>query len=190
MPGYIRSVSVHKSLVIVWIYKHVYFYKKREKIGNIHLWLLATVIVATVCVRKSIVSRRINKHLDLGTLLPKRKGKCGKNAKQLPELIKFYFRIVKFTLTGQVKTFKEIYWLVSVLILQQYGIGYWSGADSKKTIKKQLLMPSWRKNIGWTRKYKSWSSDNSKKVIFDNETHFIVQRYRPVAVIKSNKSVV
>ena len=80
---------------------------------------------ATVGVRKSNVSRIINKHLDLGEhFLQKERAIVEENAKQLLELIKFILR-------RQVKTFKEIYWLllsasVSYTHLDVYKRQQWS----------------------------------------------------------------
>ena len=39
-----------------------------------------------------------------------------------------------------------------------------------------------KKRLAGARKYESWTSDHWKKVIFSDETHFLVQGYRAVAV--------
>ena len=39
--------------------------------------------------------------------------------------------------------------------------------------------------LAWARKYEYWSSDDKKKVIFSDKTHFLVHGYRAVVVRKS-----
>ena len=41
-----------------------------------------------------------------------------------------------------------------------------------------------KKRLACDRKYESWSSDDWKKVIFNDETHFSIQGYRAVVVRK------
>ena len=54
------------------------------------------------------------------------------------------------------------------------------GRKAKRPSKKQLLTGAMkRKQVKWAKKYKDWTENEWKKVLFSNETYFLVQgQYR------------
>jgi hypothetical protein len=57
------------------------------------------------------------------------------------------------------------------------------GQKARKTIKKQLLTPAMKQNwLEWVNKYRSWTTDDWKKMAFSDESHFLVQDYKASVV--------
>jgi hypothetical protein len=52
------------------------------------------------------------------------------------------------------------------------------GRKARKPIKKQLLTSAMKqKRLAWANKYRSWTTDDWKKVAFSDESHHSVQGY-------------
>ena len=61
-----------------------------------------------------------------------------------------------------------------------------SGRIARKPTKKQFsIIKMKKKRLQWAKKYRSWGTDQWKKVIFLDETHFKIRGYRSWYVRKS-----
>ena len=61
------------------------------------------------------------------------------------------------------------------------------GRRAWRPIKKQVLAPLMKKRLSWVKKYKDWTVEQWRKVIFSDETHFEVQGYRSHFVRRSSE---
>jgi transposase len=60
------------------------------------------------------------------------------------------------------------------------------GRRARKPYKKQLLTVRMKKQrLEWARKYRSWTVEQWKQVLFSDETHFVVQGFRSSVVRRS-----
>lgn len=164
--------------------------RKRTKIVTLsqHTSMTVRDIAAAVGVGKSSVSRIINQQKNFGTVSPKRKSKCGRKRKTTPRTDKF---LVRNSIMHPYKTSRD---LQRELIATGVSVDsstvrrrlIEAGRFARKPIKKQLLTPAMKKKrLDWARKYQSWTAQDWKKVVFSDETHFLVQGFRPGFVRRS-----
>jgi hypothetical protein len=57
---------------------------------------------------------------------------------------------------------------------------------ARRAVKKQLLTRAMKlKRLPWVRQHKSWTAEDWSKVLFSDETHFVVQGFRSSFVRRS-----
>ncbi|KAK9885164.1 hypothetical protein WA026_010674 [Henosepilachna vigintioctopunctata] len=61
------------------------------------------------------------------------------------------------------------------------------GRKPRRPRRKQLLTQKMmKKRLAWVKKYRPWTVDDWKKVVFSDETHFFVQGYKSSVVRRSD----
>lgn len=119
---------------------------------------------------------------------PKRKGKCGRKRKTSPRDDKM---LLKNSIINPTKTSTELN-----TDLQYAGINIDPstvrrrllefGRTARRPYKKQLLTTKMKaKRLAWAKKYKDWTVDNWKNVLFSDESHFEVHGQRSQYVRRS-----
>ena len=135
-------------------------------------------IAAALQVPKSTVSNVINQYKKTGSIETKRKGKCGRKKKTSP-------RDDAFLLRESIKYPKKTSHQLNVAI-SGHGVSIDSstvrrrllaaGRPAYRSVKKQLLtLAMKKKRYHWAKVYKGWTAEDWKKVVFTDETHFLVQ---------------
>lgn len=138
-------------------------------------------IARIVKVCHSTVTRIINRTKRRGTSSPQRTGKCGRKRKTTPrdECVllresKKYPRMTSHALRlSLLETGIEISdSTVRKRLLEK-------GRPARRPKKKQLLTQAMKKKrYDWAKKHKHWTAEDWRKVIFSDESHFLVQGQR------------
>lgn len=135
-------------------------------------------IAAEVGVNQSTVCRIIAHQKKSGSLTPARKGKCGRKTKITPREERLLIQENKrqpFMTSNEHKMSLNL--KVSTRTVRRVLLK--NGRISKRPYKKQLLTSKMiKQRLVWARKYRSWTPDQWKKVLFTDESHFIVQGYQ------------
>jgi len=165
--------------------------RKRTKIVTLHEHTSSTYreIAKIVGVSLATVSRVIKLKHDTGSVTPKRKGKCGRKKKTTPRDDAYLIRQSK---KNPRKTSDALN-----TDLKQKGIEISSstvrrrllavGRRARRPVKKQLLTKAMKeKRYKWAKKYKDWTKEQWRKVIFSDESHFFVQGQRSQHVRRSS----
>lgn len=164
--------------------------RKRTRIITLsqHTSMSVRHIVAAVGVGKSSVSRIINQQKNFWTVSPKRQCKCGRKRKTTPRTDKFLVRNSKMH-PRKTSTDLQSELLATGVCVDSSTVRrrlIEAGRFARKPISKQLLTPAMKKKrLNWARKYQSWTAQDWKKVVFSDETHFLVQGFRPTFVRRS-----
>ena len=150
--------------------------KKRSRIVTLakHTKYTQRDMASIVGVSQKSVSRIIKQQAETGSVTPKRKGKCGRKWKTTRDDA-FLIR------NGKLDPKKSSFDLQKDL--QHSGVQISAttvrrrllevGRKVRKPLKKQLLIKKMkRKRLAWAKKYKTWSLEEWKKVLFSDETHF------------------
>lgn len=154
--------------------------KKRSRIISLaeHTEYTQRNIASLVGVSQKSVSRIIKQNEETGSFTPKRKGRCGRKRKTTPRDDAVIIRNSK--LDPRKSSFelqKDLQHAgveVSAITVRRRLLEV--GRKARKPLKKQLLTKKMRqKRLAWARKYKNWSVEDWKKVLFSDETHFFVQ---------------
>ena len=152
----------------------------RTKILTLHQFttLSQRKIAAEVGVNQSSVSRIIAHQKKNGSLTPARRGKCGRKRKltsREERLLVQENKKLPFMTSNEHK--RSLNLKVSTRTVRRVLVR--KGRISKRPYKKQLLTSQMiRKRLAWGRKHRSWTSEQWKKVLFTDESHFIVQGYQ------------
>jgi DNA-directed RNA polymerase I, II, and III subunit RPABC1 len=147
---------------------------------NEHTSMTERDIASVVGVGKSSVSRILCSYKESGLLSPNRKGKCERKRKTTPRTDQLLLRNSRLHPTVTSKDLRRNL-LTSGIDTGASTVGrsFLIGRKARKPIKKQLLRPAMKqKRLAWANKYRSWSTDDWKKVAFSDETHFLIQGYR------------
>lgn len=164
--------------------------RKREKIITLseHTSMTQRDIAKNCLVSLGAVNKLLKQKRETGSVEVKRKGKCGRKRKTthrdeclLLRNSKLNPRKTSFDLQQD---------------LEKAGVKIHDSTVRKRLIeggrkairpqKKQLLtVPMMKKRLAWARKYAKWTEENWRKVLFSDETHFLVQGCRSKFVRKS-----
>ena len=137
---------------------------------------------------RSSVSRLILAHKRLGTVSPRRKGKCGRKRKTT---VRDDMMLLRNSKKDPRKTSCDLQ-----RDLLAAGIEVTSstvrrrllsvGRRARKPINKQLLTSAMKKKrLLWAKEHVKWDVDNWKKVLFSDETHFVVHGFNSAFVRRS-----
>lgn len=164
--------------------------RKRSKIIalNEHTSMTVRDIATAVGVGKSSVSRILTTFQDSGSSSPKRKGKCGRKRKTTPRSDKILIRNSKInprkTSTDLRRDLLDFGVEVSTSTVRKRLLEV--GRKAKRPRKKQFITQKMmKKRLAWAKKYRSWTVNDWKKVIFSDETHLFVQGYKSSVVRRS-----
>ena len=138
-------------------------------------------ISAAVNISKSTVSRILQRNKESGSPEAQRLGKCGRKRKISRYDDKV---IVRKSIIDPRKTSFDIQRdlqaagiTVSPQTIRRRLID--AGRRAVRPLKKQLLTEAMRKKrLHWAKKYQHWTVEDWKKVIFSDESHFIVQGFK------------
>ena len=151
--------------------------RKRSRIVTLHQFTTMSQrsIAAEVGINQSSVCRIVAHLKKSGKLSPTRKGKCGRKRKMTKREERMLLSENKrrpFMTSIQHKSSLALDVSTRTVrrVLQK------NGRVSKRPVKKQLLTSEMkRKRLIWARKHRSWTVDQWKRVLFTDESHFIVQ---------------
>ena len=136
----------------------------------------------------STIRRIMKMKKETGSVTPKRKGKCGRKRKTTPKddayLIRESVKDPRKT-SDAIKTTlgeKEIEISSSTVRRRLLEVG----RKAYRPVKKQLLTKTMKtKRYKWGLKYKNWTKEDWRRVIFCDETHMFVQGQRSQHVRRS-----
>ena len=139
-------------------------------------------------VNQSTVSRILKQARTIGILSPKRKEKCGRKRKTST---RDNIRILRESKKDPRRTSdmlrKDLLSSgvnVSSSTLRRLLIE--CGRMARRPVKKQLLTANMKKKrLGWAKKYRNWIATDWRKVLFSDESHFLVQGERSQHVRRS-----
>lgn len=150
--------------------------------------------IAEECgISKSAVNKLIKLYKETGSILPQRLGKCGRKRKTTKKEDALLLRNSKIHPT---KTSDD---LQKDLAFSGTSVHASTvrrrllevGRKARRPVKKQLLTAAMkRKRIVWAKKYKGWTQDDWKNVLFSDESHFFVQGMRHQFVRRSDREPV
>ena len=126
-----------------------------------------------VGVSKSSVDRIVKNDVD-----PKRKGRCGRKKKASPEAIQMMISESERNPRNSSSDLRNYLASLGVQVTSRTVRGYLlkAGRRARRPIKKQLLTEEMkRKRLAWAETYKEWTKEDWRKVLFSDESHFLVQ---------------
>ena len=155
----------------------------REKIIALHRWTNKSKkeISNIVKVSRMSVYRIIRKWDDSENLESRRKGRCGRKAKAGPEAMQMLIRESEThprNSSSELRNYLASLGIeVSSSTVRKYLIK--AGRMARRPIRKQLLTEKMKhKRLAWAETYKDWTKDTWRKVLFSDESHFLVQGQR------------
>lgn len=164
--------------------------RKRTKIVTLHEHTDKTYreIAALVDVSLATVSRVIKLKQEKGSFSPRRKGRCGRKKKTTPRDDAYLLRQSKKdprkTSDALNSDLKSLGIQISSSTVRRRLIAV--GRKARRPIKKQLLTKLMKeKRYKWAKKYKDWSKEQWRKVLFTDESHFFVQGQRSQHIRRS-----
>ena len=118
----------------------------------------------------------LKKIQDSGSSSSKRTGKCGTtNGNLLQELKKF---LIRTSIINPRKTNTDLR-----RYLLDYGVKISTLLKLLKFVLRQFLSQKMmKKNLARAKKYRSWTVNDWKKMLFNDQTHLFVQRYKSKVV--------
>lgn len=135
------------------------------------------------------VNKILKQKKTTGTIDVQRKGKCGRKRKTTPRDEAFLIRESKLNPRKTSQELQKDLAHVGVIV-HDSTIRKRLIEGGRKTIrpqKKQLLNAGMmKKRYEWAKKYVSWTVEDWRKVLFSDETHFLVQGQRSRFVRKSD----
>lgn len=165
--------------------------RKREKIITLseHTSMSQRDIARTCGVSQGAVSKIVKLKKETGSVNVKRLGNCGRKRKTTPRDDSFLLRKSKL---DPRKTSQDLQQdlAASGIVIHDSTVRRRLLENGRRAIrpqKKQLLTDRMKKQrLLWAIKYIKWSVEDWKKVLFTDETHFIVQGQRSKFVRKSD----
>lgn len=164
--------------------------RKRTKIVTLHEHTFKTYreIAQVVGVSLATVSRVIQLKNQSGSVSPKRKGNCGRKRKTTTRddvyLLRQSKKDPRKTSDSLCRDLKEKGIQISSSTVRRRLLAV--GRKARRPVKKQLLTKKMRtKRYKWANKYKNWTIEQWRKVIFSDESHFFVQGQRSQHVRRS-----
>ena len=152
--------------------------KKRACIWAFHEHCQASTrdIAKLYNVSQSSVARIIKQFKETGS--PKRKGKCGRKRKTTARNDAYLLRKSKLdprkTSSDLQKDLSTAGVEISASLVRRRLV--FGGRRATRPQKKQLLTVHMKKKrLAWAKKYRKWTTADWKKVLFSDESHFMVQ---------------
>ena len=144
-------------------------------------------------VSQATVSRIIRQFQTTGSVTPKRKGNCGRKRKTSPKDDCYISKKSKQDPSESSveikKDLAEAGVEISASLVRRRLVA--SGRRARRPSKKQLLTRGMKKKrVAWARKYKDWTKDEWKNVLFSDESHFMVQGQQKRYVRRSQGEMV
>jgi transposase len=135
-------------------------------------------IASEVGVSLATVNRIIKRHEESGDISVKRKGKCGAKRKTSKRddqrLLRSSRNDCRKTAVDLARELAETGVNVTPMTVRRRLIE--AGRPARKPVKKQLLTVAMKaKRLAWAKKYENWTVEDWKRVLFSDESHFIVQ---------------
>ena len=153
---------------------------KRTKILTLHQYCSMTQreIAKLVGVSQASVSCIVRKGSKFGSLSPNRKGRCDRKRKTSPRyeavLIRESKKNPRKTSDALKKDLESAEVSISSSTVRRRLIEV--GHMARRPVKKQLLtMAMKKKRYNWALKFKDWTCENRRMVLFSDESHFFVQ---------------
>ena len=140
-------------------------------------------ISRNVGVSQSSVDRIIKK--EPGS---KRKGRCGRKVKASPEAMQMLISESESHPRKNSSELRNYLASLGIEVTSRTVRGYLlkAGRRARRPIKKQLLTEEMkRKRLAWAETYKEWTKEDWRKVLFSDESHFLVQGQRSQYVRRS-----
>lgn len=165
--------------------------RKREKIVTLseHTTMSQREIARTCGVSQGVVSKIVKRKRETGSVDVKRLGKCGRKRKTTPADDRFLLRKSKLDPRKSSQDLQQDL-AASGIVIHDSTVRkrlLESGRRAIRPQKKQLLTERMKKQrLLWAKKYSNWTVGDWKKVLFTDETHFIVQGQRSKFVRKSD----
>lgn len=164
--------------------------KKRTKIVTLseHTSMTQRDIAKECCVSLGAVNKILKKKRETGTIEVNRKGKCGRKRKTTARDEVFLIRESRL---NPRKTSQELQQDLAHagVVVHDSTVRKRLIEGGRKTIrpqKKQLLTAAMmKKRYDWAKLYKGWTVEDWRKVLFSDESHFLVQGQRSRFVRKS-----
>ena len=164
--------------------------RKRTKILTLHEHTAKNQreIASIVGVNQSTVSRILKQARTIGTLPPKRKEKCGRKRKTSTRdnirLLQESKKDPRSTSDMLRKDLLSSGVNVSSSTVRRRLIQ--CGRMARRPVKKQLLTANMKKKrLDWVKKYRNWIATDWRKVLFSDESHFLVLGKRSQHVRRS-----
>jgi len=153
--------------------------KKRASIVTLHQRCQRSSrdIAMTVGVSQSTVCRVIRQFKATGSFTSNRKGKCGRKRKTTPKGDAYLIRNSKInprkTRSDLQKDLEYSRVKISASFVRRLVL---AGRKARRLQRKQLLTEKMRKKrFSWAKNCKEWRAEYWKKVLFSDESHFLVQ---------------
>jgi len=129
-------------------------------------------------VSQATILRIIRQYQTTGSVTPKRKRNCGQKRKTTPKDDRYIIKKSKqdpsWSSVEIRNDLAEAIVKISASLVHRQLVA--SGRRAKRPFKKQLLTSAMRKKReAWARKFKDWTEDEGKHVLFSDESHFVVQ---------------
>lgn len=164
--------------------------RRRMKIVTLHEHTDKTYrdIARIVGVSPATVSRVVKKKKETGCISPKRKGKCGPKRKTTARddayLIRESVKDPRKTSDALKRDLGEKGIEISSSTVRRRLLEV--GRKARRPVKKQLLTKVMKvKRYKWGLKYKNWTKEDWRKVLFSDESHFYVHGQRSQYVRRS-----
>ncbi|KAJ4433285.1 hypothetical protein ANN_15544 [Periplaneta americana] len=169
--------------------------RKRSKIVTLaeHSSMTQRQIAAECHIGLATVNSIIKRYREIGSIIPKKKGNCGRKRKTSPaddRLIvrksKLNPRLTAVDLTRELMTTTGAN--IHVTTVRRRLLE--AGRRARKPIKKQLLNPVMcKKRLMWAKLHQHWTVNDWKNVLFSDESHFEVHGHRVSYVRKGSEKV-
>lgn len=154
--------------------------KKRSKVItlNEHTSMTQRQIAEECGISLGAVNRIIKQKLNLGTISPQRKGHCGRKRKTTTKDDVILLRNSKInpqkTSIDLKKDLESSGVHISDSTVRRRLLE--CGRKARRPVKKQLLTEGMKKKrLFWAKKYKDWDVEKWRRVLFSDESHFVVQ---------------
>ncbi len=163
---------------------------RRTKIFTLHQYTdkSQTEIARIVGVSQPSVSRIIQQGNDFDTLSTKRKGRCGPKFKATPPAVqKLVMESEKDSRKSSHELKRDLEMIgvsVSPRTVRRHLVA--AGRVSRRPMKKQLLTDTMKeRRLIWAKQLENWTKNDWRKVLFSDESHFLVQGKRSQYVRRS-----
>lgn len=141
-----------------------------------------------VGVSQSSVCRILGRGNVVGSLEPKRKGHCGRKAKANPDAMQMLISASEANPRNTSSELRNLLGTRGIQVCSSTVRRYLlkAGRRARRPIRKQLLTERMKqKRLAWAECYKEWTTEDWRRVMFSDESHFLVQGQRSQYVRRS-----
>ena len=186
---YFVSLPLFRSLALLHPHRHKMprqmdiLIAKRSQILTLHQYTNKSqqeiARIAGVC--QPTISRVIQQWKKSGTLAPNRRGRCGRKSKTTPQTVQMLLaeseKDPRKTSHDLRRDLERAGVSVSARTVRRRLVE--AGRIARRPIKKQLLTDVMKaKRLAWAKRLESWTSEDWRKVLFSDESQFLVQGQR------------